>query len=145
MITCRFEKGFEANLRHVVADAICLKDGKILLEKRDEKLNQGGKYALPGGYLDRDETIEQAVLRELKEETGYEGKIIKLFKIVDDPDRNEDRQNVAFVYLVEAMEKTGEGDWESTEVAWFDLDKLPAPEKFAFDHYSIIQSYLASK
>ena len=145
MITCRFEKGFEANLRHVVVDAVCVKEEKILLEKRSERLNQGGKYALPGGFLDRDETTSQAVLRELKEETGYDGKIVKLLKIVDNPDRGEDRQNVSFLYLVEPTEKTGEGDGESEEISWFDLDKLPVPEEFSFDHYSLIQFYLKTK
>lgn len=142
MINCKFENGKEALLRHVVTDAVCIKDGKILLEKRSPHMLQGGKYALPGGYLDRDETLEQGVLRELREETGYAGKIVKLLSVVDRPDRGDDRQNVCFLYLIEATEKVSEGDDETSEVAWFDLNALPAPEMFAFDHYQLIQHYL---
>jgi 8-oxo-dGTP diphosphatase len=145
MINCRFENGKEASLRHVVVDAVCVKEGKILLEKRNEKLTHGGKYCLPGGHLQRDETTEQGILRELKEETGYDGKIVKLLKVIDNPDRGEDRQNVSFLYLVEPTEKSGPGDGESAEVVWFDLEKLPKPEEFAFDHHLMIQYYLENK
>ncbi len=97
MINCTFENGIKASLRHVVVDAIIVNKDKILLIKRAAHLINGGKWAIPGGFLDRDETCEQAVLRELKEETGLTAKEIKLFKIIDDPKRkNEERQNVAF-------------------------------------------------
>ncbi len=63
-------------------------------------MHNGGKFTIPGGFLDRNENIEQGTLRELKEETGYEGKIICLFHINDNPTRpKEDRQNVDFIYM----------------------------------------------
>jgi len=146
MIKCTFENGNKANLRHVVVDAICLKDNKILLVKRGPKYSNPGKYALPGGFLNRDETADNAVIRELKEETGYSGKITKLIKVLDDPNRiNEDRQNVSFIYLVEVGEKTGKHDDEIDSVHWFELTGLPPKEYFAFDHYYILESYLKSK
>ena len=67
MITCTFENGKEASLRHrVVVHAIVEKDGKLLLVKRSQKISEGGKWSLPSGFLDRDETAAQAVLRELR-------------------------------------------------------------------------------
>ncbi len=82
------------------------------------------------------------MLRELKEETGYEGKIISLFRINDDPGRPRgDNQNVDFVYLVEAQERTGDPDKESSEIKWFDLESLPKEKDFAFDHYENIILY----
>lgn len=145
MIKCTFENGNPASLRHVTIDALVIKDGKVLLLKRAPHLIEGGKWCLPGGFMERDETTEQAVLRELKEESGYDGKIIKLFRIIDEPNRpNDDKQNVAFIYLVEVIGEPGERDNESTEMAWFDLDKIPAPEECAFDHRSNIELFLQS-
>ena len=138
MITCQFEDKHGALLRHVTVDGIVAMDNKILLVRRADGLLEGGKYALPGGYLDRDETTEEGVLREVLEETGYRGKIVELFAISDKPDRGDDRQNVSFFYIIEASEKTGEPDKESKEVAWFDLNALPDSSEVAFDHYEAI-------
>src|SRR3990167_10491472 len=127
MITCAFENGGKDSLRHVVVDVLVIDGNKILLVKRTGKLLESGKWALPGGFLARDETTKQGAQREVKEETGYEIEIIKLLRVVDNPDRpKEDRQNVSFVYLAKPLEKTGIADKESSEMKWFDLDKLPA-------------------
>jgi 8-oxo-dGTP diphosphatase len=146
MITCQFESGNKAKLRHVVFDAFCVKNDKLLLIKRAKYLKEGGKYAFPGGFLERNETIEQGVLRELKEESGYNGKIIKLFRIIDTPLRKgENSQNVDFVYLVKPLQKVGQPDKETDEVKWFNLDKLPPAEQIAFDHWETIKLYLRFK
>ena len=142
MITCYFENKHKAFLRHVVFDAFVVKNNKILLIKRAKYLREGGKYALPGGFLERGERITQGTLRELKEESGYEGKIITLFRINDDPKRrNEIYQNVSFIFLVKVGKKTGKHDKETEEVRWFDLDNLPNPKNIAFDHYENIMLY----
>lgn len=145
MITCKFEDGSDANLRHVVVDAIVVNAVRdaIMLVKRAPHLSNGDKYAMIGGYLDRDETTDQAILRELKEETGYEGAIVERYAVVDNPNRRgEDRQNVSFVYIVQAGELTGTRDSESSEVRWFRFNDLPQPEEFAFDHFDTISTYL---
>lgn len=144
MINCTFEDGGKASLRHVTVGAIVLnrERNKILLGKRAPHLLNGGKYNLIGGYLDRNETTSQVVLREVLEETGYNARIIVLFRINDSPNRpREDRQNVDFAFIVEALDKVGEMDNESTEVKWFDLESLPDPDEFAFDHYETVQLY----
>jgi mutator protein MutT len=145
MIKCTFEDGVSAILRHVVVDAIAINSkNQILLVKRAEHVFRGGKWGLPGGYLDRDERIKDAVVREVKEETNLKAKIIKLFKVVDNPNRREEeRQNVCFVYIVSATGKPKPQESEVSQVKWFDLDKLPPEEDFAFDHLEIITSYLS--
>src|SRR5258708_9556765 len=113
MITCTFENGNKASLRHVVIDALVLKDDKLLLVKRTEKLLEGGKWALVGGYVERDENLLQTVEREIGEETGYTVKDITLLCIRHNPDRpHEDRENISFVFFCTAVEKKGESDWE---------------------------------
>jgi ADP-ribose pyrophosphatase YjhB (NUDIX family) len=142
MIICKFEDGNENSLRHVVTDVLILKENKILLLKRSEKLTEGGKWGLAGGYAERDETIVEAAERETFEESGYKVNDLTLLTIIDNPKRpNEDRQNVSFVYFCEAGEKQGNSDWEVTEQKWFDFSDLPPKEDIAFDHYASIQLY----
>ena len=146
MITCTFEKGYEAALRHLVVHAIVEKDNGILLVKRTGDLLESGKWGLPGGYLDRDETAAQGALRELKEETGWEGKIVELFRINTLPNRpKEDRQNVSFDFIITPTVRSGLPDAESSDVQFVPLDSLMPFEDYAFDHGETIQLYLAHR
>ena len=141
MIHCKFEDGGDARLRHTVANVLVVRDNKILLVKRAKRLLEGGKWSLPGGFMDRDESISQTALRELKEETGWIGQLTGLFCIVSYPFRiNESRQNVAFCYLVKPLENTDNGDDESDDMEWFELDSLNT-NTVAFDHGRIIKKY----
>ena len=143
MIKCSFEDGGQGNLRHVVVDMIVVKEKQILLVKRAPHLTNGNKYALIGGFMERDESTKEGALREIMEETGYKAEIVSLFRIIDNPNRRgEDRQNISFVYLVKPLEKVGTPDHEVKELKWFDLDKLPSPEEFAFDHLDNIKMYI---
>lgn len=145
MINCQFENGNKASLRHVVVDVIVLQDNNILLVKRASHLLEAGKYALVGGFVERDETTTEAAIREVLEETGYKIRIDKLLFVNDNPNRpHEDRQNISFVYVGTALEKLAEPDSESTDVRWFDLNSLPDPSEIAFDHYENIKKYLKS-
>lgn len=76
MINCQFENGNKASLRHVTVDSIVLNENRdsILLVKRASHLSNPNKYALPGGFLGRDENTETAAKREVLEETGYQRK-----------------------------------------------------------------------
>jgi 8-oxo-dGTP diphosphatase len=142
MITCIFEDGGKGSKRHVTVDGIIVKDNKILLVKRGDNVTNPNKYALPGGFLDRDETLKEGVKREVQEETGYKAKDATLFRIIDNPKRKgEDRQNVNFVFIVEVGEKISSPDKENKEVLWIDLDSLPGEKDFAFDHFECIEKY----
>ncbi len=133
-------------MRHVVVHAIVERDGSLLLVKRAPALLEGGKWSLPAGFLDRDESASQAALRELREETGWEGKVESLFFINTNPNRpHEDRQNVALYFLITATNKVGDGDWESTDVSWVPIADLPPLDSLAFDHGEAIDKYLAYK
>lgn len=143
MINCTFETGHKAKLRHATVDVIVIKNNMILLEKRSPKLLEGGKWGLVGGFMECDENIVQAVERETLEETGYAVSDITFLTICDNPKRrNEPRQTISFVYYCKAVKKTGEPDEESSEIKWFDLNKLPPEKDFAFDHLDSIKLYL---
>lgn len=148
MISCTFENGNLASpgLRHVTTSVIVLRDGQVLFGKRathnGKPILEQGKWGLPGGYFDRDESLKQGVKREIMEETGWEVDDIQLFRIVDHPDRpHEDRQNVDFVFIAQAIKQTGGSDEEVSEIKWFPLDVLPPMDQIAFDHGEDLELY----
>ncbi len=148
MITCAFENGGTTSLRHVTVDAIVQKDGQVLMVRRNQSLVEGGKWAIPGGFLQRDERPEEGALRELKEETGWDGQDPQLFVVCLSPHRANDTrnwQNINFAYIVTASGQTGKHDWESTDVEWFPLDGLPDESMIAFDHANILQAFAKYK
>ncbi|MFC1626834.1 NUDIX hydrolase [Patescibacteria group bacterium] len=143
MITCTFEKGYTAKLRHVVVHALVEKDGAILLGKRSKDLLEGGKWGIPGGFLDRDETAEEGVLRELREETGWSGEVVSLFRVNTKPYRpGEDRQNVVIEFIIKPIKKVAEGDHESSKIEWIPIDKLLPFTQYAFDHGESIDLFV---
>lgn len=143
MIRCAFENGSPAALRHVVLHAIVEKDGALLLVRRADRMLEGGKWGLPGGFLDRDESLVQGTLRELREETGWEGEVVALLRVNSRPGRpGENRQNVAFEFLVAPLRLVGDPDDESSAVAWIPIAELPPLDTLAFDHGETLAWYL---
>lgn len=150
MITCTFENSDQTSLRHVIVDTLVIKDGKILLAKRGtfkgKPILETGKWGLVGGFVDRDETVEQAVHREVEEETGLKLQKCILLRINDRPDRpREDRQNISFVFIAEAVGVTRDNSEEVRELKWFDLDSIPDQNEIAFDGAENIELYKAYK
>jgi len=145
MVKCIFENGNIADpgLRHVTTGAIVINDKKqVLLIKRAKNIHNGGKFAIPGGYLDRDENTLEGTLRELKEETGFVGEVMNLFCINDNPNRpKEDRQNVDFIYILKIVSGMPIINTEVSDILWFGKDELPKEEDFAFDHRNILLKY----
>ena len=146
MITCYFENNNKAFLRHVTVNAIVIKNDQILLGKRGtlngKPISESGKWGLLGGFFNHKENLVQAVTREVMEESGWEIENLQLFRINDNPNRpHEDRQNVDFIFIANAVKRTGKSDEEVTKLQWFDLDKLPAKEVIAFDHGEAVELY----
>lgn len=147
MIMCHYENGDEVGLRHVVVSTIIIKEGKVLLEKRGlykgKPMLEFEKWALVGGFLDRDELLIEAIKREAIEETGLKIANIKLFRVIDNPKRSNDnnRQNVAFVYISKIESFNPIKNEEVSELKWFDLDNLPSKDEMAFDFYETLELY----
>lgn len=143
MITCTFEDGGKGKLRHVVVHGFVEKDNSILLVKRAMRFSEGGKWSLPSGFLWRDETTQECVVREILEETGWTCRVVSLFRLNSKPDRpHEDRQNVSFEYILKPLKKTGTPDDENTDIAWIPIPKLPPLSSLAFDHGESLGKYL---
>ncbi|MEK7458311.1 MAG: NUDIX hydrolase [Patescibacteria group bacterium] len=129
------------NARNMTVSTLVLNQkNEILLIKRARN-PQAGWWALVGGYVDWDETLEQCALRELKEEAQITADHATFFKAYDALDRDKDgRQNIdlAFVVQVPRDDFTAEKH-EVAEARWFSLDDLP--ENIAFDHRLMIDDY----
>ena len=77
------------------------------------------------------------------QETGWEGEIVALLRINSLPNRrHEDRQNVAFDFLVTPIREVGEPDDESSAIAWVPIGDLPPLDTLAFDHGDSVAWYL---
>lgn len=147
MINCQFEDRGKANLRHITVNAIVLKNNKVLLGKRGtynkgKPLLEAGKWALLGGFFNRDEYLEEAVKREVFEESGWKIDNLRLFCINDNPNRPaEDRQNVDIIFLADAVEQIKKNDEEVRELKWFEITNLPDEKSIAFDHGKHLTAY----
>ena len=96
---------------------------QILLVKRsvDPKI---GFWCLPGGYIELDETPEQAALRELKEETGINGQIQRLLgATTNSHDKND--KILMLGYLVSNFNGNLKAGDDASDVAWFAVNRLP--------------------
>jgi 8-oxo-dGTP diphosphatase len=135
----QFENGWRKP--SVTADGIVLKGNEIVLIKRGKEPFKGS-YALPGGFLNYGERLEECAVREVLEETGVKTKVVELVGIYSSPDRDPRGHFVTAVYHLEpvgGMLKAGD---DAKDAEWVPLDKLP---KFAFDHGKIIQDFLSRR
>ena len=117
---------------------------KILLVKRNT-VPFKGYWALPGGRIDSDETIEQTVVREVKEETGLDVEVVRkigeyIEKGVKDEVEYEYYPTSFLVKIVGGEIRKQES--EIQEIQIFSLKELPKP--LAFEHDKMIKDYLRS-
>lgn len=108
----------------------------LLIERGGEPYK--GHWALPGGFMRIDETIEQAAERELREETNLSGIFMEQFKVYSDVDRDPRERVITVVFL--ALVKPEDyrliaGD-DASNAFWFEVKMLPP---LAFDHRQIVR------
>ncbi len=110
---------------------------QVLLIQRDNDPFQG-QWALPGGFVDMDETIEQAALRELEEETGVKDLFVEQLYTFGNPGRDPRGRvvSVAYFALVNRSRHPVKAASDARKVEWFALNQLP---QLAFDHDEILQ------
>ena len=126
----------------VTVDLIVEHGGLLWLVKR-----KGGAHALPGGFVEFGETLEEAAVREAQEELGARHvTLLSQFRTYGAPGRDPRRRTVTVVYVAQvdrvapSMECLREDGLEGVES--FPFDRLPP---LAFDHEQIVSDYLASR
>jgi 8-oxo-dGTP diphosphatase len=113
---------------------------KVLLIKR-KKWPFEGMWAIPGGFVDMDESLEGAAARELYEETGVEGVYLEQFYTFGQPDRDPRTRviSVAYLALVDAGQLHPRAADDAADVGWFSVHDPPS---LAFDHVDILKRAL---
>ena len=107
----------------------------LLVQRKDPPFE--GLWALPGGFMEMEETLEEAARRELKEETGImAGELIR-FETYDKPGRDPRGRTITQVFVMIWKEEMGKpvAGTDASALAWFGLTELP---ELAFDHTGII-------
>ncbi|RJR21980.1 MAG: NUDIX hydrolase [Nitrospiraceae bacterium] len=123
----------------LTVDAIIETEGGIVLIKRK---NPPPGWAIPGGFVDYGETLEDAVVRESKEETGLDIKIIRQFHTYSDPKRDPRHHTVTTIFIASATGTPVAAD-DAKEAGVFTRDNLPAD--LAFDHRQVLEDYFSGK
>jgi len=122
----------------LTVDCIINLEGRIVLIKRK---NPPFGWAIPGGFVDEGETVEEAVIREMKEETNLELKNLKQFHVYSDPNRDPRGHTVSVVFTADGVGKPHASD-DAKEIKLFNPDNIP--DKLAFDHRKILTDYFKS-
>jgi len=125
----------------LTTDGAVIQNNKILLIKRKNEPFKG-KWALPGGFIEYGERVEDAVLREISEETGLKTKIKKIIGIYSDPNRDPRGHIVTIVYLLDIINGVLKGGDDAIEAKFFNLNNLP---DLSFDHETIIKDIMMRK
>ena len=125
----------------LTVDCIVEYKAKIVLIKR--KFPPLG-WSLPGGFVDIGETVEQAVTRELMEETNIELKDLKQFHVYSDPKRDPRFHTVSVVFMArsDAAPKAGDDAEETGLFTRDEIIKMNVDGLICFDHGIILKDYI---
>ncbi|GAB6045125.1 NUDIX hydrolase [Caminibacter profundus] len=112
--------------------------GIVLIKRKNPPFG----YALPGGFVDYGESAEEALIREMKEETNLDIKIEKLLGVYSNPNRDPRVHTASCVFICKASKLPRAGD-DAKEVMLIKLEDIPW-NKLVFDHRKILEDFLKS-
>lgn len=108
----------------------------LLIQRKHDPF--AGMWALPGGFVDMDETVENAIVRELEEETGLKAENLKqlyTFSAIGRDPRGRS-VSVTFFGLADMNNSAVKGGDDASDAKWFDIKYLP---QLAFDHIKAVE------
>jgi 8-oxo-dGTP diphosphatase len=120
-------------------DCVVVDPARGVLRVRRKNPPFKGSFALPGGFVEIGETVEDAAKRELSEETGIKAADVTLVGVYSNPDRDPRGHTCSVAFLVSAENQEGKAGDDAEAVAWIkDFDGI----EIAFDHRKIITDAL---
>ncbi|MFZ0699677.1 MAG: NUDIX hydrolase [Thermoplasmata archaeon] len=119
----------------LTADAVWIQGDRILLVRRGRPPFQG-KWALPGGFVEMDETVEAAVARELREETGLRARPRAIVGVYSGPDRDPRGSTTTVAFLMVGRPGAPRGGDDAATAAWVPVGQARG---LAFDHDRIVR------
>jgi ADP-ribose pyrophosphatase YjhB (NUDIX family) len=122
------------------ADIIIEHDKGIVLILRK---NEPRQWAIPGGFCDYGESLEEAAVREAREETSLDVELIEQFHTYSDPQRDPRQHNITTVYIARVVGGTLKAHDDAREIGVFSESNLPP--QLAFDHDEILKDYFLYK
>jgi 8-oxo-dGTP diphosphatase len=122
----------------LTVDAVWVSRGRILLVRRGRPPFRG-HWALPGGFVEVGETVEEAAVRELVEETGVKPSGLKLFGVYSRPGRDPRGPTVTVVFQMRGRPGRPTGGSDAREAQWVPLAEA---HSLAFDHDQIVADAL---
>lgn len=108
--------------------------GIVLIKRKNPPFG----WAIPGGFVDYGESLEEAALREAKEETNLDVKLVRQFHTYSDPHRDPRHHSISTVYIAKA-EGSPQAKDDASEIGIFTESSLPM--EIAFDHRLILKDY----
>ena len=118
----------------LTVDAVWIDRGEVLLIRRGRS-PFAGQWALPGGFVEIGESVEQAVERELREETGLVARTSRLVGVYSRPGRDPRRATVSVAFAMRGRRAQPTGGDDAAEAAWVPLHRARG---LAFDHDEIV-------
>ncbi len=108
--------------------------GIVLIKRK----NTPHGWAIPGGFVDYGESLEKAAIREAKEETNLDIKLVRQFHTYSNPKRDPRHHSISTVYIAKAKGKPKAKD-DALKIGIFNESTLP--DQIAFDHRDILKDY----
>ena len=117
----------------LMVDVVIPSENGVVLVRRGSDPFEG-RWALPGGFVEPGETVEEAAAREAAEETGLAVEVSRLVGVYSDPDRDPRGHNVSVAFLARVIGGDLAAHSDAAEVSVLDPDTV----ELAFDHRKIV-------
>lgn len=124
-------------------DIIIEKDDEIVLIRRGREPFKG-ELALPGGFVNEGELIEDRAILEAREETSLDVELKEILGVYSIPDRDPRGHLMSTVFIAKPISGKVKGGDDAADASWFKIDEKILNE-LSFDHKKIITDYLKWK
>lgn len=108
-----------------------------------DRNNDPKGWALPGGFVEQGESVEEAAIRECYEETGLDVELIRQFHVYSNPKRDPRGTSASVVFLAKPIGGKLRKDQESKQIESYHMGNLPS--EIAFDHREILNDYFLER